>query len=894
MDPNLKLKLNDWRWATWRDIPPEPWPEPKAFDLDAALKKVEKSKKRYYTVSDYKLHHTITRQEAHFWLEVIATTSKNWYLDSAKLAKELASDNLARRYHGEISLTDVQQMLTTHHRYGLSNLAIVPVLYTLLDRATFIRALSELQIKHYGVDPDPVTQGFRAYILPHLTSEDRDEYRALMRPYLVNWQDQTSLAPLAAALGGMDTEIEAWLSDPHLRSASVQRVVFGLSNPQRVEEIVRHHRYPYWGAEYLKAWIAHTETNALDFVGDLVKDARGRTDAQKKLRFFNKLPVPQSVLPVLRLWQDSKVPGEALQWLLNHPEIVAQTILPLALGSGDDAKLAKKYVQRMIGSGQIAHIEAALQGLNADDQARVGALLATSQASNIPPLDEDSTPAWLAEAAATMIEGKPSKKITWVNLLELPPLTVEGQRLNNHHITAVLTAMSKETERRPDGLLAALRQHIAPAERDAFVWAIYEMWQDHGSPSKNSWALKSMGLLGGDGVVMKLTPLIRKWPGESQHQRAVSGLDVLRQIGTDTALMSINGIAQKVKYQGIKKRAHDAMKAIADELGLTKAALEDRIIPDCGLDENGQRVFDYGPRQFTFVLSSEMKPMVRDQAGKRLAKPPKPGKRDDAALAPQAEADWKLIKKQIQAVAKVQATRLENAMIAQRRWTPADFQQFYVDHPLMIHIVRLLLWGAYDADGALLSAFRVSEDRDWVDVEDEPIRTESVASVGVLHAMEINLTSQQEWGEVLSDYEIIPPFPQLSRQVSHLEADEGDKKEITRFAQYKVQPVVLVSILEKSGWQRGPAMDGGWYNSHAKYYETANVTAVVRYDGAAMGFWDVNEQGIDSCFFVEGDKEPEGYRAYAEEAMLRLGDVSPVVISETLRTLHAIAKEAQN
>ena len=49
--------------------------------------------------------------------------------------------------------------------------------------------------------------------------------------------------------------------------------------------------------------------------------------------------------------------------------------------------------------------------------------------------------------------------------------------------------------------------------------------------------------------------MVRAWPGESQHQRAVLGLECLRAIGTDVALMQLNGIAQKLSFKGLKARA---------------------------------------------------------------------------------------------------------------------------------------------------------------------------------------------------------------------------------------------------------------------------------------------------------------------------------------------------
>lgn len=63
---------------------------------------------------------------------------------------------------------------------------------------------------------------------------------------------------------------------------------------------------------------------------------------------------------------------------------------------------------------------------------------------------------------------------------------------------------------------------------------------------KENWAFTSLGILGNDDTARKLTPLIRAWPGESQHKRAVSGLDVLADIGSDVALMLLNGIAKRL------------------------------------------------------------------------------------------------------------------------------------------------------------------------------------------------------------------------------------------------------------------------------------------------------------------------------------------------------------
>jgi hypothetical protein len=404
--------------------------------------------------------------------------------------------------------------------------------------------------------------------------------------------------------------------------------------------------------------------------------------------------------------------------------------------------------------------------------------------------------------------------------------------------------------------------------------------------------MTTIGLLGTDTSALKLAPMIRIWPGESQHQRAVLGLECLRTIGTDTALMQINGIAQKVKFKGIKQRAQECMEAIAQERGMTKAELEDRIVPDCDLDAAGTRIFDFGDRQFRFVLGADLKPMLKDADNKIKGDLPKPNSKDDPAKAEQAIADWKLFKKQLSEIVKLQPDRLEQAMITGRRWPVDDFMALLVQHPLMTHLVQRLIWGGYDAAGQLVETFRVTEDRTYADRHDATFTPTAIAQIGIVHPLHLSAEVLSSWGEILSDYEIVAAFPQLGRAIYHLEPDEAAQTAITRFAAAKVPAVTLVGMLEKSGWVRGIPEDGGVFSEHSKPFYGANITAIVQYYGVPVGYmegWE--DQAIESCFFLEGIYTPQMYPDHKQA--IALGKIDPVVISEVLQDLTAIAAKAQ-
>ena len=75
--------------------------------------------------------------------------------------------------------------------------------------------------------------------------------------------------------------------------------------------------------------------------------------------------------------------------------------------------------------------------------------------------------------------------------------------------------------------------------------------------------------------------------------------------------MQLNGIAQKLKFQGLKNKARRVHGGHRRRPRPVAHQLEDRIVPDLDLDEHGGRTFDFGPRQFRVVLGPDLKPLDR-------------------------------------------------------------------------------------------------------------------------------------------------------------------------------------------------------------------------------------------------------------------------------------------
>ncbi|WP_240434673.1 DUF4132 domain-containing protein [Streptomyces sp. YIM 130001] len=563
------------------------------------------------------------------------------------------------------------------------------------------------------------------------------------------------------------------------------------------------------------------------------------------------------------LLQAKAAESTARGWLARHGLAAVPYLLPAAVGPVGTARSGAEAALKLLAvrHGIEAVREAAAPG-GQEAAGIVAEILDSDPMEFALPKRVPALPAWADPAALPQIL-----------------LTDGGGALcadaTRHALT--MLAMSRPGDTYPG--VAVLRQHCTPASLAAFAWGLFERWQLVGMPGKEGWVLDALGLLGDDETVRRLSPLLRIWPGEAAHQRAVAGLDVLAAIGSDVALMHLHGISQRVKFKGLRARAAEKITEVADELGLTAEQLGDRLVPDLGLDADGSTVVDYGPRRFTVGFDEQLRPFVRDEAGKVRKALPAPGVKDDQELAPAERKRFAALKKDVRTVASDQVLRLEQAMVTQRSWTTDEFHRLFVAHPLLWHLVRRLVWLS-EADGTVRS-FRVAEDRTFADVEDDALTLPEKAAVRVAHPLDLG-AEQDVWSELFADYEILQPFRQLGRPAYALTEEEAAGYRLARFEGIAV-PVGKLLGLTQRGWERGAPQDGGmeeWMSRRVGRGRWLNLDLT---PGIPVGM--VHEFGDQTLRVVWLGDSASAYFQRDVHHPLRLGDLDPVTVSELLTDL---------
>ncbi len=909
-----RVKLSDEDRARVRWLPREPvqLPRPRPFDLEACLEQMEacleqmdaalRSGWGYMSKIAKAVPKSLSKEEAWFWLNVLDTRYDKRKGLEARLrtshAAGLPSDAQVRAWAKKVSRRF--ETIYTGAPHTLRPFCAPAEIADLIIASIGADAAQYPMRGQFATSPWYM-MAFSATVVPHMNEDEREEFRGAIERMHDAEPDRSSLRAVMllaflSTVGGGE-RLASWVASRpdkaweglglYWQFGSNLDVLAGLADEASFVREARRLIGRVCTPSDLRLWLAATEWRELDLARDAVLAAGTKDDAVALARALALVEAPEAALPMLEVQLGSKAPAIAAEWLAAHPLLAAVGLIPAAMGQGKLAESAREHLHTMRRNGLASVLGAAASHLTQEQ----GAWLQHEILEMVEETHLELTRAELPGALQTAFaDVKASKPPGWLSVASLPPIKIEGKRLATAEIEALLATLKATPIDASPALASTLKTHADHAALDAFAWKLFDLWHGMGAPSKDKWAMGAIGHLGGDACVLKLTPLLRDWPGESQHARAVFGLECLRAVGTDTAMMALNGMAQKLKFKGLKQKAQEMMEGIAQSRGFTREQLADRIVPDCGLDERGSRVFDFGPRQFRFVLGPEMKPLVRDADGKIRSDLPAPTKADEPDKAEAAVAEWKLLKKTLREVLKIQAERLEDAMITGRRWTPDEFQTLLVQHPLMVNLVRQLVLATYNDAGKVTQTFRVTEDQTLADHNDEDIGLPSSGRIGVVHPAHLDEALKSAWGQVLSDYAIIPPFAQLGRDICRPDPADLEATEITRYRGPKVPGIVMYGMLERSQWLRDTPADGGGFKQHSKHFPSADLTAFIKYTGLAMGYHE-EKQELESVYFVPGHVKPTWWGDHKDR--LRIKDVDTVVASEVLRLANAIVSKAE-
>jgi predicted DNA-binding WGR domain protein len=535
---------------------------------------------------------------------------------------------------------------------------------------------------------------------------------------------------------------------------------------------------PWWQADsYTPGLALILDQHGVGAIDPLVAMAPNlKTNLSAELEYAGA----SSIAPLAITWLGAKGSrSAAFAWVKRFPKHAAAGLVPIVVdkpGTSRDRAMLLLAALVRAGHREIVLEEAAHHGSEVRDAIQV-------------LLDRD--PIELVPAKIPKVQD---------GLENLPrPKLKDGRVLSREATNVLLEALAFSPIDPPYVGVEQVKEACDPRSLDAFVEALVRAWVAGGMVTAHEWCVRAVALVGSDKAARFLFDRGRAWALDNSKQRAILALDVLGAMGTDLALSLVGRVSRSGARQYMKDRAVEILAEIAAARGLSADELEDRTAPDLGLDENGTMVFDFGPRAFRVGFDEHLRPFVQSADGtEKLDSFPRAAKTDDAEKAKAASEAWKHLKSEAEKVSRDQIARLERMMGEERRVDADVFVDAFVKHPLVGHLVKRLVWGAFDTGGALLGTFRVAEDRTYATVEDDTYELPEGARVGVVHPYTLKDTPGlvARWGQQLSDYAIAQPFGQLTRPLVEL-----TPAMLTSRYTDKQAPTGLLFGLRSFGWR---------------------------------------------------------------------------------------------
>ncbi len=348
----------------------------------------------------------------------------------------------------------------------------------------------------------------------------------------------------------------------------------------------------------------------------------------------------------------------------------------------------------------------------------------------------------------------------------------------------------------------------------------------------------------------------------------------LGQMPGPESVVQLLQLSRRLKDGNQRPPIARALEEATRRLCVGREELEELAIPDAGLDAYGRMrraIADY-TAELEVVGTRPGEWRWRDAAGKEYKGPP-------AQLKAEHGAAIKALRRERDELAKaltVQRDRIERLLLVERPLAAPVWRERYLDHPLVRHLARRLIWQLGDGGDTA-----IWHDGRLVNAAGEPVAWPAeAATVRLWHPLQTPAAVAAAWRDWLDAHGVLQPFKQAYRELYLLtDAERATGTYSNRFAAHILRQHQLKRLCDERGWRYSAAVA----------YDAPPMVRATRFlaDGGRVEFWVEPEQR------AEGWAESSGVLLYVATDQVRfcgrdgqprpLTEVPPLLFSEVMR-----------
>jgi len=377
-------------------------------------------------------------------------------------------------------------------------------------------------------------------------------------------------------------------------------------------------------------------------------------------------------------------------------------------------------------------------------------------------------------------------------------------------------------------------------------------------------------LLPSENVIDALRQLATATAGKTMQ--AVTILMILGVHESEPALAALHLLAQQAKRPTPRNRAQRMAEHLARRLGISPADAAERSIPSFDLSAEGTlnialdnyfgelRIEDRKAQIHYLTANREELKALSVTVKKKYA----------AELS-----GLKSTAKSVDTLLAAQRTRIETLLTVRRAWPMAQFQQLYLQHPVVAPIAKSLIWNL-TARGTLQNA--IFHNGRFVCSDDTVAETRD-ASVTLWHPLSSTPDEIHAWRVFLEEHHITQPFKQAHREIYLLtDAEHQTATYSNRFAAHVIRQHQFNQLAKARGWDFG--LLGNWDAG-----QTGIAARILPASEIRVEFWvnlvdaQYTELGIA---LAVGTDQVRFYRP-GGTTPIPLVEIPPLAFSETMR-----------
>lgn len=266
---------------------------------------------------------------------------------------------------------------------------------------------------------------------------------------------------------------------------------------------------------------------------------------------------------------------------------------------------------------------------------------------------------------------------------------------------------------------------------------------------------------------------------------------------TDEAVAELTRLHEAVKFPSRKELIGKSLDKAAEMSGQTREDLEESTIPTYGLDAEGcmKQAFDDFTAEFYPSGREGLRLLWRKADGSLQKSLPAEVKKKHAA-------QLKALKRTIQAIEKMLSAhhdRIERLLLYEREWEFERWQERYLNHPLLAHLSRRLIWSFQQDHQTTAGIWHHGK---IVDHQDRPLEWITPKTrVRLWHPLGQELEAVASWRRWLETHLVTQPFKQAHREIYILtDAEKQTETYSNRFAAHIIRQHQFGAIARQRGW----------------------------------------------------------------------------------------------